>query len=367
MAPPRRVIIEENLFQLLWPDVDIPLWKYLKGHYNIFAGSVRGARSDNQDRMVIANIKTSTTSVWVAAVADGMGGMVDGAEAASIACSGFVAALATASSSGVKNAAVEAIRYANSRVFGRFRGKGGTTFSAIIMNKFGTVALNVGDSRTYSIVKHALTKITKDDTIAAQISEDTEDSIWSDPSSADNRLLQYIGMGDYLMPHLHILTPEQQNGAALLTTDGAHYIGNKMIQKVISNSTDKDVVRRITSIASWLSGHDNATVVFIPNIKQFVTNGALPIGSLEVDIATFEGSTHLVFDNTTAGESSTVPLLPPAEIGKKKRHFNKRRSEPQKKEAKSNDQSIEKEKDKRTEDEPLKLEFFKEEVVNGEK
>lgn len=248
----------------------------------IYLCSSKGSRDTNEDRVVFAlieNHKFSGTPLAVAALADGMGGMLDGEKAASLAISSFLLYLAAGvSESGLKELSKNAAHYADRQVYNVFRAKGGSTFSAIIYGRKGCVAINVGDSRIYLYDKlNGLKLLTIDDTISAQIHKNMESNHLVDIDFVDNRIIQYIGMGEGLTPHCLDLSEYFRNDnsekAYLITSDGAHYLGKDILQRIIRISPEKDQITcRIVTTSEWLGGFDNSTAIYLPtkvNMNEF--------------------------------------------------------------------------------------------------
>lgn len=244
----------------------------------ILSTSIGNDRKRNEDRIVFATIQNqafSRTSLAIGALADGMGGMEMGDDAASITLAGFISYLALgASERGLKELCRRAIEYAHRKTIDVLGKKCGSTLSAIVYGKNGYVGINVGDSRIYSYDKFEGAKqLTVDDTIAAQVhgAADGDDN-WSNPHGGDNRLIQHIGMEGELEPHIIgmpiVYGANQGKSGYLLTSDGLHYIGKKMLTQIIMNSASgSDLSKRITSVAECLSGHDNLSLVVLP---QFI-------------------------------------------------------------------------------------------------
>lgn len=264
------------------------------GGEEIFLISNKGIKRDeNQDRVafaLIGNQLSTGSSLAVAVLVDGMGGMECGAKAASIAISSFISYIATGhTGAGLKALTLKAIHYANQRVFDFFNGQGGTTLSAIVFGSKGSVGINVGDSRIYYLhEKKEIKQLTTDDTIEGQIRQESErDNNWLNPLEGDSRLAQYIGMGEGMDPHLLDLSDPIKGEIGedfLLTSDGSHYLGNLMLQKIVKKSESKDQIPyRIAMTSEWLGGHDNSSLILIPSkisFNQQSTN--MSVLSLEV-------------------------------------------------------------------------------------
>lgn len=239
--------------------------------------SVGSVRDVNQDRISFAVIDpVSNVQLAVAVLADGMGGMAEGGKAASIAISSFISYIATrCSDEALENIASKAVNHANKKVFQQFDGKGGTTLSAVVFGKNGCVAVNVGDSRIYHLNRiSGIKQLSVDDTVACQLQQEYEDANnWFDPTRGDNRLIQFVGMGDGINVHCTDLSEyhsKDSDSGFLLTSDGAHYLGNMMLNRIVLKSEIRgDISSRIRKTSAWLSGHDNISVILTPTFFDF--------------------------------------------------------------------------------------------------
>ena len=259
----------------------------------LILGSRKGPnREINQDRLAIIEIsnKLSTGSNLVVAVlSDGMGGMSRGELAASTTISAFAAyiALANANGGGLNKLLKEASLFANQIVYEQFNGKSGATLSAVVYSPKGAVCVNIGDSRVYFFDEQNKTlQLTSDDTLAGQVNiVKDEKNIWFEPNLMDNRLAQHVGMGEGLLPHIIDLSKywgslPSQTGF-FITSDGTHYIGKEMIEKIIENCADLyQVPKRLLSVSEYLSGHDNSSIIMLPskiNVKKTTGEGNIRI------------------------------------------------------------------------------------------
>jgi len=234
-------------------------------HLGAAVGSDIGlVRTENQDRAVIVQgWESSGTRFSVAIVADGIGGMRGGGACASLAVSGFIASICqsanlhNSSVDWLKNAAIRA----NNAVYEKFYGDGGSTLvAALIRNGQAPCWVSVGDSRIYVETELKLKKISTDDTIAGQLGKEAIDN------PDQGRLLQFIGMGHDLQPHVHELNSAVP-GRFVLATDGVHYLSrySSCMEKVVSIAADPGVcAKRLVDLANWCGGHDNATVALLP-------------------------------------------------------------------------------------------------------
>lgn len=247
------------------------------------ASEIGNIRTDNQDRAVIARGRDRTGRDYaVVAVADGIGGMRDGAACASLAIGALVATLDQQAQRQDINGDEwirKAVFAADEAVFAQFRGEGGSTLVALVIRPgFSAHWVSVGDSRVYGSNGKSLVQMSVDDTIAGQLGKNLEGV------PEQSKLLQYIGMGSELEPHI----TELGHGAAdavLLTTDGVHYLSAtpNWFGQIVGNAPDPGAcVKRLVELAKWCGGPDNATVAMISLSANWESDDRLSYSCLEV-------------------------------------------------------------------------------------
>lgn len=249
------------------------------------ASDVGNVREDNQDRAAVIRGRDQQGREYVlVAVADGIGGMNDGASCAAMAIAAFVAAVdRLAQTVGINDRPDDWLRegahVANEVVFSKFRASGGSTLVALLVRPgLQPYWLSVGDSRVYSMDDKTLIQTSIDDTIAGQLGKNPEDS------SEQSRLLQFVGMGPDLEPHVAIFDAESID-AVILTTDGVHFLSPSpgWMSLIIRHSPDPGVcVKRLIDLAKWCGGPDNATVAMITLPVDAQTETKLDYPCLEV-------------------------------------------------------------------------------------
>lgn len=246
------------------------------------ASEVGSVREENQDRAAIARGRDKQGRDYaVLVVADGIGGMRNGATCAAMVIGTF---LATVNQHAQMTADPEdwirrAANAANQAVFSRFRGEGGSTLVALIVRP-GDVAywLSVGDSRVYRSTGKNLTQTSVDDTIAGQLGKRLQAGV------EQSKLLQFMGMGDELEPHIAKFDDEPVD-AVVLTTDGVHYLESApgWLGQIVNNAPDPGVcVKRLVDLAKWCGGPDNATVAMISLSTAWELESRPPYSCLEV-------------------------------------------------------------------------------------
>lgn len=247
------------------------------------ASDIGCVREENQDRAVISRGKDREGQEYaVVAVADGIGGMREGANCAAITLSSFLTSMYQHAQLGADSSEEwlrRAVNAANQAVFTRFRGDGGSTLVALLVRPGQPVFwLSVGDSRVYRSTGRDLTQISVDDTIAGQLGKNAEATF------EQSKLLQFIGMGDEMEPHIADLDVEPVD-ALVLTTDGVHYLAPRSgwLGQIVGNAPDPGLcVKRIVDLAKWCGGPDNATVAIISLPADMESGNQPPYQCLEV-------------------------------------------------------------------------------------
>ncbi len=218
-------------------------------------------RNENQD--LIAAIRVNTPSnvgkpFFAMALLDGMGGMQDGKQCATIALSTFFYSLIKFRAEKLELRLHKATIEANQAVYGYAKGHGGSTLSAIIIeNEAKPVIVNVGDSRIYSFSeREGLNAISKDDSLEAL-------------GGRGKGLLQFIGMGESLKPHIHTL--DISNDKIILTSDGIHFVAHSAFEEILFNAPNSYTFsNRMSEYVRWCGAKDNATLgmVSLKNIND---------------------------------------------------------------------------------------------------
>ncbi|HCI6898929.1 PP2C family protein-serine/threonine phosphatase [Klebsiella variicola] len=225
-------------------------------------------RKENQDRVSVLKFRpvNKTKDMVVVALADGMGGMEGGGNAASLTLSTFFTEVIRSSHLNIRECLEKAILKANEAVLKLYKGNGGATLTAIVLDgsEYITTA-NVGDSRIYGITNDGIVQLSEDDTLVALAKKYNNIDIKS--SDIDSRfggeLVQFIGIDSVLQIHFYDITAPQ-GGAVLLSSDGAHIIGDSNLNKLFVHSSNTGVyARRIIDLASWFGGFDNASVAVV--------------------------------------------------------------------------------------------------------
>lgn len=236
----------------------------------IYVGVSPGkVRKSNQDRAIVVSARYANSpdrDFILVAVCDGMGGMERGGEAAALALSTFVTKVLRSGRRPPDNKLMFAALDANDAVFAAMRGNGGTTLSALLIDRNSkAIGLNVGDSRIFAIKnRNSLEQLSRDDTLREHLMQNGRGQ------SADNipgghQLVQFIGVGEGLEPNLIFIPNDAATDGMLITTDGAHGAPNKILSDLVAASKDyTELPRRLVEFSDLMGGRDNATAIFIP-------------------------------------------------------------------------------------------------------
>ncbi|MEH8015631.1 protein phosphatase 2C domain-containing protein [Rheinheimera muenzenbergensis] len=214
------------------------------------ASDVGLTRQANQDRVAVMKFSSVDASYTLLSVVDGMGGMRDGEKSAEIAISVFFNTVINTIHLGPELAISKATLAANDAVFQFTNAKGGSTLTAILLSNNGdNFTVNVGDSRIYARKResHKIVRLSIDDSLAEAV------------GGSGTELIQFIGMGDGIQPHISRLSSDVSQ--VFLTTDGIHYIEPATLSSIVENSDNViQVVERLVATARWCGGPDNASI-----------------------------------------------------------------------------------------------------------
>lgn len=241
--------LQSNLYDWLMRKTNVSAVRRISELPIAIGSDMGNVRTENQDRVALLKVKIDSQSFGVIALCDGMGGMTDGSACASHALSCFFNSCIKNRGDSPTIRLTKAAQDANQFVYNNYKGSGGSTLSAILIEGDGDVTgVNIGDSRIYLNNELNFEQLTVDDTLSHR-----------------NGLLQYIGMGDGVEPH--IINIPMQNNYLVLTSDGIHYINNELMRTIIINAREPAIaVKRLVEIAKWCGGLDNASIAIFSHM-----------------------------------------------------------------------------------------------------
>ncbi|GAB3677035.1 protein phosphatase 2C domain-containing protein [Saccharopolyspora tripterygii] len=217
-----------------------------------------GGRKNNQDSVLV--------SEGLFAVADGIGGFVNGDVASRLALDTLESAFATdRTAAGL----LESARKANEAVWLRSNADStsmGTTLVAVAMTSdAGTVAINVGDSRLYRLRDGSLEQLTRDHTVLAELLRSREVSD-ADARNHPHRhvLTRAVGVGPEVEIDLDELTSEPGD-RLLLCSDGLFNAKSaEDIERLLGSDGDpQDLCDGLVEAALEADADDNVTALVL--------------------------------------------------------------------------------------------------------
>ncbi|WP_411959089.1 PP2C family protein-serine/threonine phosphatase [Pseudomonas sp. s4] len=273
-------------------------------------------RSQNQDRVAMLKIGApsgSPDSALVAVVvADGMGGMLDGDKCADVAVSTFFSSLVRYNLYNFGSRIRMSFLEANDRVNAYAKGSGGATFTAFIINAEGrSIIAHVGDSRVYEFGGGEKTKrLTVDDSLEEAVGGHGRD------------LLQFMGMGEGISPHIIEVSPSVRSLA--ITSDGVHYVDSKTFEDVLFFAPDiKSAVERVSALSRWCGGPDNASVAMI-DVLSLMSKVCEPTDD---SVQVWDAFGQAFFDNPSVALGSLANLKTQLKAYEKNRGVESERSQ----------------------------------------
>lgn len=231
-------------------------------------------RPDNEDSWMVQAL---SDRVWLAMVADGLGGLEAGEVASSLAikyCGEYVSEHYEKESP--RELLMKAIRYGNRRVLQAAVEKGvpamGTTLTmAFIREDEGRLYVgHVGDSRGYILTRGGIRQITEDHSLAGELVRNgaiTEEDAMRHP--ARNSLTAALGT-DISVPVAIYEEDLSPGDVVVLCTDGlTGLVNSREIGEMAALLSREEVAQRFVDTANQRGGYDNVTVVMLwPDIQE---------------------------------------------------------------------------------------------------
>lgn len=229
-------------------------------------------RADNEDSWLVERLPLTGRRLWLAMVADGLGGH-EGGEIAS-----FLAVKHTKDyiyrcllSEHPQTILPKAINYGNQQVLkAASEGKGypgmGTTLTCGIVDEDNRKLYvgHVGDSRAYLISNGQIRQITEDHSVLGELVRNgtiTEEDAMHHPGR--NVLTMALGT----QPQINVATYEENllpGDVVLLCTDGLTALVRSVeIVNVLVENTKDEVAEILVDMANDRGGYDNVTVVVL--------------------------------------------------------------------------------------------------------
>jgi serine/threonine protein phosphatase PrpC len=220
--------------------------------------SVGAVRDENQDAALCMRARFGNepgNDFDLLILCDGMGGMRGGREASSHAIARFIFTVMESRKRPFEALMNDAMRAANDSLYRKFGGSGGTTLSAVVLQRGReAIGTHAGDSRIYTVSDDgALDQVSQDDTLSSLLNRGSE-------TEHGSKLVQFVGMGGDLEPHTYRLALNGQR--ILLTSDGVHGVAPSTLSRLARYSLNShDMIRKLLTLSDVLGGWDNATAI----------------------------------------------------------------------------------------------------------
>lgn len=231
-------------------------------------------RSANQDRFLIANEAAEFT---LCAVFDGMGGAAGGEEASNIAANAFLEnaermyleakgegeltgntylRILKASAENANTAIYDAAKENNS-----LSGMGTTVVAALFTEEF-VYALNVGDSRLYTVSDGVIRQVTKDHSYVQYLIDEGRISE-ADAQHHPNKNIITRCLGTEQFVEYDTFTLDREKGFVLLCSDGlTNFVTDEELFAIVSGEGSlEEKAEKLINTANEKGGMDNITAV----------------------------------------------------------------------------------------------------------
>lgn len=233
-------------------------------------------RNNNQDSFRVCRLENGAL---LAVVCDGMGGAAGGSLASSAACEAFcdfvlqnekvlIDADGNLKDKTAKSALISAANKANTAVYKKtlldssLAGMG-TTLVACLIYKDILMAVNIGDSRIYSISSDIAHRISKDHSYVQALVDEgeiTEEEAFSHPKK--NIILRAVGIDDSVESDFFVYNADMDY--VLLCSDGlTNYIKDNKLGEFFKDGSLEEKVKALVDFANASGGSDNITAVVI--------------------------------------------------------------------------------------------------------
>jgi len=272
--------IRNSIYKFLMRQTKKADINYIAEHSISIASDVGLLRAENQDRAVVMKMQRSEDrTIIIGILCDGMGGMKGGAESASIAIASFLEYCILNRLQNVKERLECAALVANKAVYDLFKGDGGCTLvSCIFDSDGGSQAVSIGDSRLYAMNDKGLIQLSTDDTVEGYFKGN------ADSPQLSNRLLQYVGIGDDIEPHIIDIPDISNISNILITSDDIHYINKTTLEMIIKHESNPyDLSSRLLHLSNWCGGIDNSSlIVFTKLLSLFESPQHVDSGTIQL-------------------------------------------------------------------------------------
>ncbi len=222
-------------------------------------------RKSNEDSIVVVHASgyASLSKGTLMVVADGMGGMDDGAVASSMVTAKLPALYFESKVINPVESLVQAVAETNRKVYelgGTMRpggGMGSTVAACVIVNE-SLIVVNVGDSRVYLLHSSRLRQLSRDHSMRKEFFSPLRTS---DAMNLNHVLTQAIGPQPTVKPHVSIARIAQDD-IVLLCSDGmTSSLSDSEIKEVLTAACFNEIPSALLAQVYDKQGDDNVSII----------------------------------------------------------------------------------------------------------
>jgi len=245
-----------------------------------FIGANVGAKSDkgpvrpaNEDAYWVSGLDTPTELGALYLVADGVGGQVQGAEAAQQAVDVVSSAFyeERQNEKSISEALDYSINLANTMIYERAQalgiGRTGCTLVAAVQHNEQLFVAHVGDARAYLLSGNRLRRLTRDDTwVQKQLEAGIITAKQAENHELRNVVTQVLGNKPDINVHMGAPQDLASGDAFLLSSDGLHgVLSNEQLFLIVRNNEPQAAAEALVQAAIQAETRDNVTAVVVRN------------------------------------------------------------------------------------------------------
>ncbi|QGR08112.1 hypothetical protein CTZ24_17445 [Pantoea phytobeneficialis] len=231
-------------------------------------------RKRNEDRLALCIVNFTNKEYYFCAIlCDGVGGTEFGDIAASIAISSILTKLSkNHSKTPLKEQLTTIIQETDNLIRKILSGRGSTTLSLFLASSTGDIiSINIGDSRVFSWqpITKQLKQVSIDDTLENELAHlKLKDASALREMKLGGTLSQALGEKNRSEYDLNFNFYHKENfpEGVILASDGAWKESESAFKKIIINSPNHEVARRVVVSSTWLGGGDNTSIITIPSL-----------------------------------------------------------------------------------------------------
>lgn len=223
---------------------------------NALAGACGRSHAESEDCALIAAFPGGYS---LALVADGIGGLADGAACAATAAAVFVARIENDLRAGSPDPTA-AMAAANETVWQRWRGAGGATCTALVHGADGQgEVVHLGDTRAYALAENRPPAVvTRDHTELAALGERANVLPAARRARLGANLLHAVGLAPLAAPDKAAVSGE----AFLLTSDGIHDFAGRAIESLRAGVDPSWALTQLLRVATEAGSHDDLSALW---------------------------------------------------------------------------------------------------------